>query len=48
MVNDESLDELTEKPYNFERVVQNFRKDAHEDLEDSFEDFQRHSKIVQI
>ena len=45
MVNDESLDELTEKPYNFERVVQ---KDAHEDLEDSFEDFQRHSKIVQI
>ena len=38
MVNDESLDELTEKPYNFERVAQNFSKDADEDLEDSFKD----------
>ena len=38
MVNNESLDELTEKPYNFKRVAQNFSMDADEDLEDSFKD----------
>ena len=38
MVNNESLNELTEEPYNYKRVVQNFRKDADVDLEDSFED----------
>ena len=38
LVNDESLNELTEEPYNYKRMVQNFSKDADRDLEDSFED----------
>ena len=38
LVNDESLNELTEEPYNYKRVVQNFSQDADVELEDSFKD----------
>ena len=37
LVNDESLNELTEEPYNYKRMVQNFSKDADGNLADSFE-----------